>query len=219
MIPQRILLQGFLCYRQRQELFFEDAPLWMLAGLNGSGKSAVFDGVTYALFGGHRGGKQNAEDLVNKECDGLVVEFDFQLGDDTFRVKRTLRKGGRSTRQLLHRLPVEGQETWVPVETTGTARGFDEWIKDHIGLNYETFTSSVLLMQGQADKLLNADGNERRKVLAGIVDLERYEKLHKRVDELRKKYRDLSEEMQKKLSVIAEVTDAEVTAADEKMVA
>src|SRR5262245_13574276 len=215
MIPQRILLQGFLCYRQRQELFFEDAPLWMLSGLNGSGKSAVFDAVTYALFGGHRGGKQNAEDLINKECDGLAVEFDFHLADGAYRIKRTLRRAGRSTRQLLRIVAAEEKETWVAVEGTGGARGFDDWVKDHIGLNYETFTSSVLLMQGQADKLLIADGNERRKVLAGIVDLERYEKLHKRSDELRKKHRDRAEELQQKLGVTPEVTDEEWTAADD----
>src|SRR5262245_29142841 len=184
MIPQRIVLQGFLCYRDRQEISFDDSPLWMLAGLNGSGKSAVFDAVTYALFGGHRGGQIHTEQLINKESDALVVEFDFRLGDDTFRIKRTLRKAGRSTRQLLRRVVgSEGKEKWEAVENTGGARGFEEWIKDHVGLNYETFTSSVLLMQGRADKLLNADHHERRKVLAGIVDLERYEKLHRRADE------------------------------------
>src|SRR5262249_36463835 len=46
MIPLRISLGGFLCYREPKEIAFdEDAPLWMLAGLNGSGKSAVFDAV------------------------------------------------------------------------------------------------------------------------------------------------------------------------------
>jgi DNA repair exonuclease SbcCD ATPase subunit len=214
------VLQGFLCYRQRQELSFDESTLWMLAGLNGSGKSTVFDAVTYALFGGHRGGQQHAEQLINKEEDGLMVEFDFRLGDERFRIKRTLKKAGRSTRQLLRPLAgSNGEERWEAVENTGSARGFEEWVKDHIGLNYDTFTSSVLLMQGRADKLLNADHNERRKVLAGIVDLERYEKLHKRSDELRKKHKDLAEELQKKLSVTPEVTDPELAGGEEKIAA
>ncbi len=57
---------------------------------------------------------------------------------------------------------------------------------DHVGLNYETFTSSVLLLQGKADKLLDSKPEGRREVLAGIVDLERYEKLHRTADEKRK---------------------------------
>ena len=95
MIPLRIHLHGFLCHRDRTEICFDDSSLWMLAGLNGSGKSAVFDAVTYALFGGHRGGQRNAEELINKESDGLVVELDFLRGDEVYRIKRTLKKQGR----------------------------------------------------------------------------------------------------------------------------
>jgi exonuclease SbcC len=219
MIPLRIHLQGFLCHRDKTEICFDDSSLWMLAGLNGSGKSAVFDAVTYALFGGHRGGQRNAEELINKECDGLVVELDFLRGDDVYRIKRTLKKQGRSTRQVLRRVSAEGngKSAWQPIENTGNARGFDDWVRDTIGLTYETFTSSVLLMQGRAEKLLNADALDRRKVLAGIVDLERYEKLHRRADEHRKKYKDRAEEVEQKLALVAEVTEAELAEADERI--
>ena len=48
MIPQRVELKGFLCYKEEQEIGFDgNATLWMLSGLNGSGKSAIFDAVTY----------------------------------------------------------------------------------------------------------------------------------------------------------------------------
>ena len=79
MIPLRIAVRGFLCYREEQEICFDSAALWMLAGLNGSGKSAVFDGMTYALFGGHRAGKEHAEELINKSCDRAAVELDYQV--------------------------------------------------------------------------------------------------------------------------------------------
>jgi DNA repair exonuclease SbcCD ATPase subunit len=219
-IPQRIQLQGFLCYREKKEIRLGDASLWMLSGLNGSGKSAVFDAVTYALFGGHRGGVRNAEELINKETDGLVVELDFRLGEETFRVKRTLKRAGRSTRQVLRREDGEaGKETWQAVENTGSQKGFEEWVAEHVGLNYDTFTSSVLLLQGKAEKLLNADSKDRREVLAGIVDLERYERLHRRADERRKKFKDRSETLQQKLDVLPEVADAELAEADERIAA
>ena len=60
---------------------------------------------------------------------------------------------------------------------------FDAWIHDKIGLNYETFTSSVLLLQGKAEKLLDSTPSGRAEVLAGIVDLERYQKLHEKADD------------------------------------
>jgi DNA repair exonuclease SbcCD ATPase subunit len=217
-IPLRILLQGFLCYRERTEISFDDASLWMLSGLNGSGKSAVFDAVTYALFGGHRGGQRNAEELINKESDALLVEFDFLRGGEVYRIKRTLKKQGRSTRQVLSRRPTDdGKEAWQAVEGTGSQKGFDEWVRDRIGLGYETFTSSVLLMQGRAEKLLNSDSGERRRVLAGIVDLERFEKLHKCADELRKKYKNQVDAQQARLGLLADVSEAELLQAEDRL--
>ena len=59
MIPQRVKLSGFLSYKDEQEIRFDESPLWMLSGTNGSGKSSIFDAVTFALFGHHRGGEWN----------------------------------------------------------------------------------------------------------------------------------------------------------------
>ena len=61
---------------------------------------------------------------------------------------------------------------------------------ENIGLNYDTFTSSVLLLQGKAEKLLDSTAKGRFEVLAGIVDLDRYQRLHKRADEQRKELDD-----------------------------
>ena len=71
MIPRRVRLGGFLCYKDEQEVAFDGSSLWMLSGLNGSGKSTIFDAVTYALFGHHRGGASNAGELINKDSKAL----------------------------------------------------------------------------------------------------------------------------------------------------
>ncbi len=191
MIPHRIELKGFLCYKDEQEVRFDGAAtLWMLSGLNGSGKSSVFDAVTYALFGHHRGGGQHALELINKDSEALLVVFDFLLDGRLYRAKRTLRRntrgGATGTQQIFRREGDNGDSKWIPIEGTSQKREFDGWVADHVGLNYETFTSSVLLLQGKADKLLDSKPEGRREVLAGIVDLERYEKLHRAADEKRK---------------------------------
>lgn len=57
MIPLRVYVENFMSYREGQELLFDNAPLWVLAGQNGAGKSTIFDAITFALYGLHRGGK------------------------------------------------------------------------------------------------------------------------------------------------------------------
>ena len=224
MIPQRIQLKGFLCYKDEQEIDFDgNATLWMLSGLNGSGKSTIFDAVTYALFGHHRGGGQHAHELINKDSDGLLVEFDFLLDSQPYRAKRTLQPQHRGRRRgHAADLPPRaggdnGDGKWVPVEGTGQKREFDAWVAENIGLNYETFTSSVLLLQGKAEKLLDSKPEGRREVLAGIVDLERYERLHKKADEKRKGLEGELKGLSNRLAALPEVKPLEVVEADERI--
>src|SRR5207248_2928818 len=86
----------------------------------------------------------------------------------------------------------------------------DAWVRENIGLTFETFTSSVLLMQGKAEKLLSAPPKERFEVLAGIVDLNRYQRLHKRADEKRRAMQAHAESLQRQLDALPEVNDAEL---------
>jgi DNA repair exonuclease SbcCD ATPase subunit len=220
-IPLRVKLKGFLCYVDEQEVAFDGSSLWMLSGLNGSGKSSIFDALTYALFGHHRGGSQHAHELINKDSDGLVVEFDFTLDGAAYRIKRTLRRnarGGATGTHLILRYQTgsngNGHGTWEPVPETGKKTEFDGWVRDNVGLTYETFTSSVLLLQGQAEKLLGSKPEERRTVLANIVDLERYERLHRLADDRRKELEADLKQLSQRLSALPPVEPLELAAAE-----
>ncbi len=178
MIPERIYVAGFLCYREPQEIIFRGCALWLLAGANGSGKSAVFDAMTFALFAQHRGGKQNSRSLIHQASDRLVVEFDFELEQQIYRARRTLARNGKSTRQMLQPdIQANGPDKWLEIADTQREAGFRSWIRDHVGLTYEAFTTSVLLLQGRSEQLLQAPPAERHDLLAQIVGLDRYREL------------------------------------------
>jgi DNA repair protein SbcC/Rad50 len=215
MIPQRVKLKGFLSYKDEQEVRFDGSPLWLLAGFNGSGKSSVFDAVTYALFGHHRGGSRNADELINKDCDRLLIEFEFSLDGEAYLIKRTVQrsaKGSPKVTQLISRRQpgANGSGGWVPLEGTSAQKEFQAWVSDHIGLNYETFTSSVLLLQGKAEKLLDSTAKGRHEVLAGIVDLDRYERLHRRADDRRKELDGHAKALRLQLDNLPEVLPIEL---------
>jgi exonuclease SbcC len=221
MIPQRVKLKGFLCYKDEQDIDFDgNSTLWMLSGLNGSGKSSIFDAVTFALFGHHRGGGQHNQELINKDSDGLLVEFDFLLDGKGYRAKRTLKRdtrgGARGTQQLFrNEFGANGSGQWKPLEDTGSREGYNKWISDNIGLNYETFTSSVLLLQGKAENLLGSKPEDRRKVLASIVDLERFERLHEKADAKRKALKSKLEGLSDRLKALPEVKPEQEQAAED----
>jgi exonuclease SbcC len=223
-IPQRIKLKGFLCYKDEQEVEFDgNSTLWMLSGLNGSGKSSIFDALTYALFGHHRGGGQHAHELINKDSDSLLVEFEFLLDGRLYRAKRTLRRkttGGAAGTQQMFWLKAgdNGEARWAPVEETSQKKAFDTWVDENIGLNYETFTSSVLLLQGKAEKLLDSKPEGRREVLASIVDLERYERLHQKADEERKRQEGALKSLSHRVESLPQVSDEELAGAQKGII-
>ena len=220
MIPERISVRGFLCYRDPQEVRFDGCSLWMLAGPNGSGKSALFDAMTFALYGQHRAGKYNARELINKRSDGLVIEIDFRLDRDLFRARRTLDRAGRPTRQLYAWSGPEraGEESrWREIADTHTEQGFDRWIHDHVGLTYDMFTASVLLLQGKADNLLQVGPAERHNLLTQIVGLERYQQIHAQAERHGAEARGAAEHLRRQLAVLPVVHRAELQDAQRAM--
>jgi exonuclease SbcC len=221
MIPVRIRLKGFLSYKEEQTIDFEGASLWVLAGPNGSGKSTIFDAITYALFNAHRGGQQNAEELIHKQAQALEVDFQFRIRDKHYRVYRTLKKirskGGKTrasgTRQAYERHSGD----WIPIPDTDKEEGFKNWIKSLLGFDYETFTSSVLLLQGQAEKLLQYKPKERFEVLKHVVDLERYDRLCQCAEEKYRNVRAQGEAVRRQYESIPLVTDEQLQQAEQAL--
>ena len=177
MVPVRLHIEGFKSYREPQTFLFDGAPLWALSGPNGAGKSSAFDAIYFALFGANKPGiLVNLGDLAHHGCDGFLVELDFDLGPDQYRVRRARKKSG-STCSVL-RLPSE-----TPVEGTDGVRGFDEWVTREIGLTKETFVRSVYLRQNHGVELVEGTPGDRYTVLKEVVNLRRYEDLHERAKE------------------------------------
>jgi exonuclease SbcC len=222
MIPRRIRLWGFLSYKEEREIHFEGSSLWMLSGMNGSGKSSIFDAITFALFGHHRGGALQASELMNKDSNQLGVEFDFTLDGELFRVSRTMKRTAQGrisgtqqvSRQILDSL---NEAHWEPALDTNKKTDFDKWIAENIGLNFETFTSSVLLLQGRAEKLLDSSPKGRAELLASIVDLERFQKLHERATQRKNTLKGQVERTESQLAAIPQVTEMELLAIENRL--
>jgi DNA repair exonuclease SbcCD ATPase subunit len=223
MIPRRIRIQGFLSYDSMEEpISFDGARLWMLSGANGAGKSSIFDAMTFALYGHHRAGKaRNYGGLLHKGADRLAVEFEFTSGGRDYRILRTRTRAGNPGFQAWER--IDG--SWKTVERTQTEDGLLAWVSspDVIGMKADAFLSSVLLRQGEADRLLKAEREERFSVLSQIIDLSRYRRLYQLADARRLERERDERRLQRerdaeatKLAALAADAAAEVTALQER---
>lgn len=216
MVPVRINLEGFMSYRHRQTLDFEGQALWVLAGPNGAGKSAVFDAMTFALYGRYRGGEQqHATRLINHSADLLRIEFEFRVGSRTYQVLRTCPKKGASIWEAFEW--VDG--AWSRIEGADRVSECEAWTTRTLGLGYEAFVSSVMLVQGQSERLLKANPSERYDVLAELIDLRPYQVLEDRAQRLQKRHETHLDLLEGSLRAVPETSEEELAAAQSRTVA
>jgi exonuclease SbcC len=210
MIPKRVAVWNFLSFGEGPKddngeptpgadiQFTDDERLWVVGGPNGVGKSALFDAMTYALYGEHRGGASDHTSLVRHGANGFRVVFEFEFNGVAYQLTRNrpLRGG-----------PTQGIKQWADggwnktVQLPPAAGRQDQvklWTERTLGLGFDAFTASVLLRQGQADEIITATGSRRLAILKKIIGAERYEALSNRVHEAaricKKKHDDLRTE-------------------------
>src|SRR5919109_2046833 len=107
MIPVRLRLHNFMCYRGDATLDLSGIQLACLAGENGHGKSALLDALTYALWGEARARRE--EDLITLGSDEMEVELEFLLGSDRYRVIRKRSRRGRTRQSALEMQVWDGE--------------------------------------------------------------------------------------------------------------
>jgi DNA repair exonuclease SbcCD ATPase subunit len=188
MIPRTVTVENFLSFGSPPVTFdFDRHPLWILCGPNGTGKSAVFDAITYALFGCFRGSDRKtnkAEELVHHDAKWLRVVFEFEYDGVDYRItRRKPKKGAASVSVAERRDRSVGEDGWQPREDINGVEQLDRWVRSGLGLSFDTFVCSILLRQGKAEEIIDADSKTRLKVLHGIIDIEKYRDLHARVAE------------------------------------
>ena len=155
MIPLKLTVRNFLCYRENvPPLDFTGLHIACLCGANGHGKSALLDSITWALWGKARGRVQ--DEMISYGADECRVELDFSSRDQKYRVIRSHARGGTRRRSGASdlQLMVVAYDTARPV-TGDMMRETQARIDQTIGMDYDTFINSAFLVQGRADEFTN----------------------------------------------------------------
>jgi exonuclease SbcC len=177
MIPKKLSLTNFMCYRQAV-LDFAGIHVACLVGENGAGKSALLDAITWVLWGKSRAKRD--DELIHLGEDEMAVECTFGLGGQTYRVLRQRRAGKRGSTLL--DFQVRDDERWRSIAESGV-RATQARIERLLRLDYETFVNSAFLRQGRADEFTVKTPAERKRVLGDILGLDRWTVYEERAKE------------------------------------
>lgn len=216
MIPVRVLLRNFLCYSESEdggpiEFDFEGSPLWSISGDNGAGKSAIFDAITYTLFGRHRGGAQRDSRLIRKGASEFEAVFEFRLDGQLYRVRRTVGRRGRQEQKTWQAAWFDPEaQDWRAIPETERESGLSRWVQEKLGFGYDTFVASVLLLQGQSDQLVQAEPRRRFDILSALLDLGPYRRLEATASERARDARSEAQGLEREISSLPPVSSKEL---------
>lgn len=175
MTPLSLSLRNFLSYGEEvPPLDFTQFHVACLTGGNGHGKSALLDGITYALWGQARKSRSD-EELCRIGAREMRVDFDFALGEKHFRVIRSWRRTKRGVPAL--DLQVESDGIFRTLSEGEGINPTQRRINELLSMDYDTFVNSAFIVQGRADEFTQKNARQRKEVLGRILGLGRYDQL------------------------------------------
>jgi exonuclease SbcC len=179
MRPTRLELEGFISFRERTEIDFSSLDLFGITGPTGAGKTALIDSMIFALYGKTpRLGEKAVQELISQGSAQLKVLLEFECGGAEYRVLRIVKRKGAGRAQIERKRDGE----WDPI--LGSTRELRDRVEEIIGLDFDGFTKTVVLPQGQFDRFLRGDGAARRKILSDLLGLDVYERMMRRANEI-----------------------------------
>mgnify|MGYP002625344261 CR=1 FL=1 len=209
MKPLRLEMQAFGPYDDRTVIDFEPMSkgLFLVTGETGSGKTMIFDAMTYALFGQATGGRRSADSLKSDFAGEkrTYVELRFSQGGSVFTVRREppyvhrTRNGTTTRKNPVSELFKDGE----PISSKN--KEVDAAIADILGIGPEQWSQISMIAQGEFVRLLDSDSATRSEILGRLFRTERFTGM---IEELRNRSKEKSDELRIKESEIGAIADS-----------
>lgn len=168
-----------------------EAPLFLLNGPTGAGKTSILDAMCFALYGKSTGDERDSGHMRSDLADAETlteVEFVFELAAKTYRIRRVpeqqrVKKSGDGTttqkpEAQLYQCLADGSEQLMVAAKVSQAT---QQIEALTGLDADQFRQVMVLPQGKFRQLLMADSKQREKIFSQLFQTHNYRQIEEQL--------------------------------------
>ena len=209
MKPLELILSAFGSYGGTERVDFEKMRqgLFLITGDTGAGKTTIFDGITYALYG-QTSGRRREGDMMRSQyasdTDETYVAFTFSERGKVYTIRRNpawLRRSRRKNKAGEYALTKESAKVELIMPDgkafPGKMKETDQKIVEIIGMDINQFSQVSMISQGDFMKLLLASSRERKEVFSRIFPTKIYWQIQNSLSEQEKKLYGQLEDVRK----------------------
>ncbi|WP_372867962.1 AAA family ATPase [Planomicrobium okeanokoites] len=200
MRPLKLKLTAFGPYKETETIDFNDLRenrLFVISGSTGAGKTTIFDGISFALYGGASGSdRSETRNLRSDFADDAVhtcVEMEFEIHNQRYRILRQMphvKKGNKSPtgeRYEFFEVHKDGEKPCVERQIVSE---INQRVEEILGLTQNQFSQIVMLPQGEFRKLLTSETDNKEEILRRIFKTEPYKMISERLKQKRDAAKD-----------------------------
>lgn len=197
MKPLALTMQAFGPFPGRETIDFAElgeAPLFLINGPTGAGKTTILDAICYALYGTTTGAeREGAQMRCQYSSPELLTEvcLRFELNGERYQITRLpeqarpKQRGEGSTvqkaRAELFRLGNDGDTASGKLLVEQKVTDANRAVRELTGMNADQFRQVMVLPQGQFRKLLLADSQEREQIFQSLFQTGVYKQIEERL--------------------------------------
>ncbi|WP_080846313.1 AAA family ATPase [Cytobacillus gottheilii] len=194
MRPLKLTMQAFGPYAGKEEIDFTQLgmrTMFVISGKTGAGKTTIFDGISFAIYGKASGEDRNGSDLRSQfasESMATEISLEFSLRNKTYfisrspqQIKKKERGDGTTTVGAKAELYVYDEDGKLQL-LASNVRDVDEKIKEIMIIDSNQFRQILMIPQGEFRKLLTSDSKDKELILQRLFHTE----LYKRIEEVLK---------------------------------
>lgn len=182
---------------------FNQSSLFLLTGPTGSGKTTIFDAISYVLYGSASGEAREESTLKSHYAtdeDLSYVRLKFIINGKTVDVYRQPKqKGPGKTKRVIDINP-EFELIVDEVLISNSVKDSSKEVEQLLGLTADQFKQIVMLPQGEFRKLLTSTSTDKEAIFRNIFKTDIFKRFEQKLKEKAKRYTDENNELKIKLN-------------------